>query len=481
MNDKNSTEPTQPQPPKNNVKGAWNQVCGWMQENLFWTVAYVIALLTTVLVGRELFEGDHSATFREWVLFFLATILFFGAVRFVQIFTSCIREDTQKPGQEGESKEHEILKAKELQKIELQKRSWLIFSYSFMLFALFAALLPFVFDVEQRSAAELSKRPIAVFVGCVDYSTDDEAHSREELRCQLVDSAQSPAPGTQAPKPITSLTQQTSETTPKPGEAKTSDTTDTTKTEYAVITNTTKTMPTDTGIKTEVTREITFHRYSKNGMWIINIGGMVNRCNTDIYCVRGGLSVPLYFVILALFGGAISLTRRIPEYQKQAYPKYIQIDEKRPKLQPNQLREYLVFQIVQFISAPFIAVVAYYLVVPESTVVSVTLGFAAGFASETILLMIRAVMDKLNPSTTRSTQFGSISGYIEHNGQPVKDANIRVIGQQGLEAKSDDSGAFVINSVPPGEHVLEIKHTTGTQSKDVRVNSGQATSCHIKL
>ena len=31
--------------------------------------------------------------------------------------------------------------------------------------------------------------------------------------------------------------------------------------------------------------------------------------------INGGLVVPLYVVVLALFGGAISMTRRVPEYQ----------------------------------------------------------------------------------------------------------------------------------------------------------------------
>lgn len=474
MSKNNNAEPTpspqersskkeNPLHPENN-SGAWNRACGWMREYLFWTIAYVIALITTVLIGGALFSGEHSPSLREAVLFFLSAILFFGAVRFVQIFTSCIDDDNLEPPQ----LENVKLKEKQHQKLEIQKRSWLIFSYSFMLFALFAALLPFVFDVKERSVTDLGKRPIAVFVGCVDYSTDDEPHSREELRCQFNKTDSS----TTNPSTITETNHKYSAI----GNLKTRTTTN----EYAVITETYKPSSSEQGAITKTT-ESQFHHYSKNGMWVINIGGMVSLCNVDIHCIRGGLSVPLYFVILALFGGAISLTRRIPEYQKQAYPKYTQVDENRPKLKPNQLREYLVFQIVQFISAPFIAVVAYYLVVPESTVVSVTLGFAAGFASETILLMIRAVVDKLKPSTKRSIKFGSISGYIEHNGQPIKDANIRIIGHQGLDAKSNDSGAFVINNVPPGEHILEIKHTSGAQSKDIRVNAGQATPCHIKL
>jgi hypothetical protein len=109
--------------------------------------------------------------------------------------------------------------------------------------------------------------------------------------------------------------------------------------------------------------------------------------------------VPVYLVILALFGGAISLTRRVPEYQKQAARGYVEV-ENAPKLEPYRLREYLIFQIVQFISAPLLAVVAYYVIEPATMAATVALGFAAGFASESILLIIRAAVDKIQPAAT---------------------------------------------------------------------------------
>ena len=65
----------------------------------------------------------------------------------------------------------------------------------------------------------------------------------------------------------------------------------------------------------------------------------------------------------------------------------------------DQAREYLVFQIMQVISAPLIAVTAYYLVEPGSRATSVALAFTSGFASETVLLVIRALVEKMGPKT----------------------------------------------------------------------------------
>src|SRR5260370_33598846 len=107
--------------------------------------------------------------------------------------------------------------------------------------------------------------------------------------------------------------------------------------------------------------------------------------------ITGGLVVPLYVIVLALVGGAISMTRRVPEYQRRA------LDSRDP-LTNAEAREYLVFQIMQVITAPLIAVTAYYVYHPGTPVESVVLGFASGFASEPILLMIRALVDKLTPA-----------------------------------------------------------------------------------
>jgi hypothetical protein len=107
--------------------------------------------------------------------------------------------------------------------------------------------------------------------------------------------------------------------------------------------------------------------------------------------ITGGLVVPLYVIVLALVGGAISMTRRVPEYQRRAM-------DSRDPLTNAEAREYLVFQIMQVITAPLIAITAYYIFRPAAPLESVVVGFASGFASEPILVMIRALVDKLRPA-----------------------------------------------------------------------------------
>lgn len=143
-----------------------------------------------------------------------------------------------------------------------------------------------------------------------------------------------------------------------------------------------------------------------NNQWLLNIGGTLsgqtstsekdigsreNRAN-----IAGGIVVPLPFVIIALFGGAISLSRRIPELQKRAEQTYVATPDA-PKLTHAELREKLLFQIVQYVSAPMIAIVAYEAIKPNSQSSAAALAFTCGFGSETVLLLIRGLADNLRP------------------------------------------------------------------------------------
>ena len=98
--------------------------------------------------------------------------------------------------------------------------------------------------------------------------------------------------------------------------------------------------------------------------------------------------MPLYVIVLALMGSAVSMTRKVPEYQRDAFGLHETLSNARA-------RENLVFQIMQVFSAPLIVMAAYYLFAPDTRATSVLVGFASGFASEPILLAIRGLADKL--------------------------------------------------------------------------------------
>lgn len=118
--------------------------------------------------------------------------------------------------------------------------------------------------------------------------------------------------------------------------------------------------------------------------------------------VQGGFVVPFYVVLIAFIGGAVSLARRIPEYQKRSGAFYVPTS-KQPELKPLEVREVVVFQVMQLISAPLIAVVAFYALSPSTMSAAIGLAFLSGFASELVLLQIRGVVEGLQPHVTAMT------------------------------------------------------------------------------
>lgn len=144
--------------------------------------------------------------------------------------------------------------------------------------------------------------------------------------------------------------------------------------------------------------------------WLVNIGGVPapaeQRANgggeTASGRITGGLVIPLYVLVLALMGAAVSMTRRVPEYQMRVTVanghtrnKELNGRSKREPISFARARELMVFQIMQVVSAPMIALTAYYLILPDTRTTSVIIAFVSGFASETILRLLRIAADGL--------------------------------------------------------------------------------------
>jgi hypothetical protein len=119
--------------------------------------------------------------------------------------------------------------------------------------------------------------------------------------------------------------------------------------------------------------------------------------------IVGGVVVPVFFVVIALMGALVNMARKIPEFQERIEPVYkTEFDSKvasgdglPPPITWPYARDLVVFQIVQVLSTPGIAILAYSWARPEDQATTVILAFAAGFTSEVFLLAIRGVVDRL--------------------------------------------------------------------------------------
>ena len=111
--------------------------------------------------------------------------------------------------------------------------------------------------------------------------------------------------------------------------------------------------------------------------------------------------VPCYVIVFAFIGGVVNLTRRLPEYQKRSSCHFFGTDTE-PRVSLLEAREFVIFQMMQFLSSPFVAMVAYYALEPKSVASAVGVAFFSGFATESILLLLRGMFAGLQPATTKT-------------------------------------------------------------------------------
>jgi hypothetical protein len=118
------------------------------------------------------------------------------------------------------------------------------------------------------------------------------------------------------------------------------------------------------------------------------------------YFVEGGIIFPLYLIVISLIGGAVSLTRRVPVMQCHLWANTQEVAmDKRYKV-----RQDLILQMMQFVSAPFVAVIAFSMLEPTSVAMAVGGAFLSGFASEYVLLTISNLFDKLKPEAATKSE-----------------------------------------------------------------------------
>ena len=218
--------------------------------------------------------------------------------------------------------------------------------------------------------------------------------------------------------------------------------------------------------------------------FLLALGGSASEArekygDQEVFAVSGGLVLPVYILLVAMIGGAISLSRRIPEIQKRAEPHFPGTAEQSP-LQLFEAREQVVFQIMQLIAAPFIAICSFYMIQPKDMSTAVALAFASGFASESILLIIRGIVDGIRPGTPKTIATShaqkstvepakahagtTLTGHVIGNDKaPIANAAVWIDGAPVIKTTSDASGKFALSNVPLGAAVLHGETPDGTR------------------
>ncbi len=309
---------------------------------------------------------------------------------------------------------------------KLKVRQMIVFCYVFMLLTLGVAVSPFIFlmmlpqGVVSSVYNYMPDSPVALVVGCVHDDRPEDSHW--EVVCQPRDpymdewlisigglvliaggggGTLAAAPTAQVTTPISPSIAAPKDGRPdKPGAPAQSGLSGGAKTSATASSDPQQSIkPAATSAPVQGQPPSSSDLYVAPP-WTPDINLTSSYWNFPNTVIHGGITVPLYFIIVALVGASISLTRRVPQYQKQF------LDNSKP-FAASEMREHLVLQILQFLSAPFLAIAGYILLTPAGPTTSIPLAFVAGFSSETVLTMITSAIHNFDKS--EKTEAGSTS------------------------------------------------------------------------
>ena len=182
--------------------------------------------------------------------------------------------------------------------------------------------------------------------------------------------------------------------------------------------------------------------------------------------------------------------RRVPEFQKRAHVDFVGTD-KEPPLQPCEAREFVAFQILQLIAAPFLAMVALYVIAPQSLPSAIALSFVSGLFSEGVLLRIRALVEGPEKTQTQAAAqaLGELEISVKSGGSPVQGALVSIAqpvsGKKVSDAVTDALGLVVLKAVPPGRlRIIVTEASPGIRKStpvDIDLSSGQRQHVDVTL
>ena len=165
--------------------------------------------------------------------------------------------------------------------------------------------------------------------------------------------------------------------------------------------------------------------------WYLNIGGVVRANDSQPGApaeILGGLAVPFFILVLATMGGVINMTRRVPDSQNDAQSSVLDLfggvqgmkrlfsGQKKEADDPEERlsdrtrgrrriskerpawRTDLVKQYMYLVSAPFLGIVTYYLLIwldLKQTPIVVLVSFSVGLISDSIVEKIISVVGGL--------------------------------------------------------------------------------------
>jgi hypothetical protein len=173
-----------------------------------------------------------------------------------------------------------------------------------------------------------------------------------------------------------------------------------------------------------------------------------------IVTLNGGIQIPLYVILLALIGGAINMTRQVPDFQSRQpdfqsrqrvgflhrMPWGITPEEDQKENVP--WRKGLLDQYMFLIAAPFLAIATYYLLILLGTIqppIIVLVCFSIGLISDTVVTAITGAAKKLLGGKTVKEEQPEQPPLAHHAPEPVSPAAATAIHAVEGAATAEES------------------------------------------
>jgi hypothetical protein len=188
-----------------------------------------------------------------------------------------------------------------------------------------------------------------------------------------------------------------------------------------------------------------------------------------VVTLNGGIQIPLYVILLALIGGAINMTRQVPDFQsRQPVQRGLlhwmgggqpdtdtdadddddDEEEEEEEKESGAWRKGLLDQYMFLIAAPFLAIATYYLLILLGTIqppIIVLVCFSIGLISDTVVTAITETAKKLLGGKPAKTEEDSQPEREKPNPKPEPaNANAPVVpiqGEKGAEETEEDKAA----------------------------------------
>lgn len=196
--------------------------------------------------------------------------------------------------------------------------------------------------------------------------------------------------------------------------------------------------------------------------------------------VKGGLAVPFYVVLLAMFGAGINMTLQVPEVQKTYDLDLLETPTPREQLATTaEIRRKLIENYMYLFSAPLLAVGMYYLMLVLAEQVTepvlVVMAFATGLVAKAVVGGIIQFAEErfLTQKPEEPRTLAEAEAAVKVAAKAVEDANMKMATAKKVKARlAQTEGANAAEKAVAEAEAKRVEaEAVGKEAEDAKAKS----------